>query len=102
MSTAGVPLSATLWRFEPAAWLFVRLVLAVAWVRGGWETVGDAGWTASPVGAAVTGSLTGAIEKSTAGPHPSVTHWYHPLASALFLPHAHFYPYLFSHAHPTT
>lgn len=94
MSTAGVPLSATLWRFEPAAWLFVRLVLAVAWVRGGWEKVGDAGWTASPVGAAVTGFLNGAIEKSTAGPHPEVPHWYHRLVQEFFLPNADVFAYL--------
>ena len=94
MSTAGVPLSATLWRFEPAAWLFVRLVLAGAWVRGGWEKVGDASWTASPVGAAVTGFLNGAIEKSTAGPHPEVPHWYHRLAQEFFLPNADVFAYL--------
>lgn len=63
MSAAGGAVRASLWRFEPATWLFVRLVLAVAWVRGGWEKVGDVGWTASPVGAAVTGFLNGAIDR---------------------------------------
>ena len=48
----------SLWRFGPVAWLFVRLVLAVEWVRGGWEKVGDPGWTASPVGAAVNGAAS--------------------------------------------
>jgi len=85
---------ASLWRFEPVAWLFVRLVLAVEWVRGGWEKVGDAGWTASPVGAAVNGFLNGAIEKSTAGPHPEVPHWYHRLAQEVFLPNADVFAYL--------
>jgi uncharacterized membrane protein YphA (DoxX/SURF4 family) len=89
---AGV--RATLWRFEPGGWLFVRLVLAVEWVRGGWEKVGEAGWTASPVGAAVEGFLNGAIEKSTAGPHPEVPHWYHRLAEDIFLPNADLLAYL--------
>ncbi|MCA9850841.1 MAG: DoxX family protein [Dehalococcoidia bacterium] len=94
MSAAGGAVRASLWRFEPATWLFVRLVLAVAWVRGGWEKVGDVGWTASPVGAAVTGFLNGAIEKSTAGPHPEVPHWYHRLAQDFFLPNADVFAYL--------
>lgn len=84
----------SLWRLEPLAWLFVRLVLAVEWVRGGWEKVGDPGWTASPVGAAVTGFLNGAIEKSTAGPHPEVPHWYHRLIQEMFLPNADVFGYL--------
>jgi thiosulfate dehydrogenase [quinone] large subunit len=84
----------SLWRFEPVAWLFVRLVLAVEWVRGGWEKVGDPGWTASPVGAAVNGFLNGAIEKSTAGPHPEVPHWYHRLIQEMFLPNADLFAYL--------
>ena len=85
---------ATLWRFEPGAWLFVRLVLAVEWVRAGWEKIGDPGWTASPVGAAVEGFLNGAIEKSTAGPHPEVPHWYHDLIVDVFLPNADLFAYL--------
>ncbi len=84
----------SLWRLEPVAWLFVRLVLAVEWVRGGWEKVGDPGWTASPVGAAVTGFLNGAIERSTAGPHPEVPHWYHGLVKEVFLPNADVFGYL--------
>lgn len=93
--TAVVPdVRATLWRFEPGGWLFVRLVLAIEWVRGGWGKVGDAGWTGSPVGAAVQGFLKGAIGKSTAGPHPEVPHWYHDLAEDLLLPNAQLFAYL--------
>lgn len=88
MSLAATGVRASLWRLEPVAWLFVRLVLAVEWMRGGWEKVGDAGWTASPVGAAVTGFLNGAIKKSTAEPHPEVPHWYHRLIREMFLPNA--------------
>ncbi|MCC6238088.1 MAG: DoxX family protein [Dehalococcoidia bacterium] len=87
----------TLWRFEPGAWLFVRLVLAVEWVRAGWEKVGDPGWTASPTGAAVEGFLRGAIEKSTAGAHPEVPHWYHDLIEDVFLPNTDLFAYLVSY-----
>ena len=86
MTAALAEVHATLWRFEPGAWLFVRLVLATEWVRGGWGKIGDLGWTALPVGAAVDGFLNGAIEKSTAGPHPEVPHWYHNLIEDVFLP----------------
>lgn len=88
MNATLAEVRATLWRFEPGAWLFVRLVLAVEWVRGGWEKIGDPGWTASPVGAAVEGFLNGAIEKSTVGPHPEVPHWYHDVIVDVFLPNA--------------
>lgn len=94
MSLAVADVRTSLWRIEPVAWLFVRLVLAVGWMRGGWEKIGDPGWTASPVGAAVTGFLNGAIEKSTAGPHPEVPHWYHRLAQEVFLPNADVFAYL--------
>lgn len=78
----------------PAVWLFIRLVLGVEWVRAGWEKIGDAGWTAAPRGAAVEGFLRGAIEKSTAGEHPEVQHWYHTLAEDVFLPNADILAYL--------
>lgn len=78
----------------PAGWLFIRLVLGVEWVRAGWEKIGDAGWTAAPVGAAVEGFLRGAIEKSTTGEHPEVQHWYHTLAEDVFLPNADIFAYL--------
>lgn len=94
MSLAVADVRTSLWRLEPVAWLFVRLVLAAGWMRGGWEKIGDPGWTASPVGAAVTGFLNGAIEKSTAGPHPEVPHWYHRLAEEIFLPNADVFAYL--------
>lgn len=85
---------ATLWTYEPAGWLFVRLVLAVEWIRAGWTKIGDAGWTSAPEGAAVQGFLNGAIEKSTAGEHPEVPHWYHDLIVDAFLPNAELFAYL--------
>lgn len=74
--------------FEAGAWLFVRLVLGVEWVRGGLEKVGQAGWTEPPLGRSVSGFLKGAIAKSTEGAHPEVPHWYHQLAEQVLLPNA--------------
>ena len=78
----------SLWRFEAGAWLFIRLVLGVAWVRAGWEKAGEPGWTAAPAGKAIAGFLQGAIAKSTEGAHPEVPHWYHTLLQDIFLPNA--------------
>ena len=81
-------------QLQAGGWLFVRLVLGFEWLRGGWEKLGDPGWTASPVGGAVEGFLNGAIARSTEGPHPEVPHWYHDLIEDLFLPNADLFAYL--------
>ena len=81
-------------RLEPAGWLFIRLALGFEWLRGGWEKIGDAGWTAAPAGRAVEGFLNGAIGKSTAGRYPEVPHWFHNLATDVFLPNAEPLAYL--------
>jgi thiosulfate dehydrogenase [quinone] large subunit len=78
---------------RPAAWLFVRLVLGVEWLRAGWEKLGDPGWTGDPTGAAVEGFLNGAIAKATGGAHPEVTGWYANLAEDVFLPNAELFAY---------
>lgn len=83
-------------RTEPAVWLFIRLVLGIEWLRGGWEKIGDPGWTAQPAGRAVEGFLNGAIAKSTAGRYPEVPHWFHSLANDVFLPNADLLAYLVS------
>lgn len=83
--------------FEAGAWLFVRLVLSVEWVRGGLEKVGQAGWTEPPVGRSVSGFLKGAIAKSTEGAHPEVPHWYHQLAEQVLLPNAEVFGILVSY-----
>lgn len=77
----------------PAAWLFVRLVLGVEWIRGGWEKIGDAGWTKAPVGGAVQGFLNGAIAKSQ-GERPEVQGWFADLTRDVFLPNAEVLAYL--------
>lgn len=82
--------------FVPAGWLFIRLVLGIEWLRGGWEKLGTPGWTAAPVGKAVGGFLNGAIAKSTQGQYPEVAHWFHDLAQDVFLPNVHLLAYLVS------
>lgn len=83
--------------FQAGAWLFVRLVLGIEWVRGGLEKVGQAGWTEPPLGRSVSGFLRGAIAKSTEGPHPEVPHWYHNLAEKVLLPNAELFGVLVSY-----
>jgi thiosulfate dehydrogenase [quinone] large subunit len=77
-----------------ASWLFVRIILGVEWMRGGWEKIGDPGWTKSPVGGAVEGFLRGAIAKSTEGEHPEVQVWFADLTRDAFLPNADVLAYL--------
>jgi thiosulfate dehydrogenase [quinone] large subunit len=77
----------------PAAWLFVRLLLGVEWLRGAQEKIGAAGWTADPTGSAVTGFLNGALAK-TSGAHPEVQAWFATLTNHVFLPHAVLFTYL--------
>lgn len=79
---------------EPTLWLFIRLAIGVEWLRGGWEKLGDPGWTAAPVGSAVEGFLNGAIAKSTAGRYPEVPHWFHNLATDVLLPNSQALAYL--------
>ena len=78
----------------PAGWVFVRMALGIEWLRGGWEKLGDPGWTAAPVGKAIEGFLAGAIAKSTEGRYPEVPHWFHNLAQDVFLPNAELLAYL--------
>ncbi len=76
-----------------AGWLFVRIILGVEWIRGGWEKIGDPGWTKAPVGGAVEGFLRGAIAKSE-GERPEVQGWFADLAGDVFLPNADVFAYL--------
>jgi thiosulfate dehydrogenase (quinone) large subunit len=71
--------------FAPGAWLFVRLVLGIEWLRAGIEKLGEPGWTASPQGGAVAGFLKGALAK-TGGAHPEVQGWFTGLTEQALLP----------------
>ena len=76
-----------------AGWLFIRLILGVEWIRGGWEKIGDGGWTTAPVGGAVESFLRGAIAKSE-GDRPEVQGWFADLTRDVFLPNADVLAYL--------
>jgi thiosulfate dehydrogenase [quinone] large subunit len=79
----------------PAIWLAVRFVLGIEFLRSGWEKLGDAGWTASPRGAAVEGFLNGVLSKAAqGGAHPEVEHWFAQLTQHVLLPHSTFFAYL--------
>ncbi len=78
----------------PVGWLAVRLVVGIEWLQAGLEKLGEPGWTASPVGAAVDGFLRAAVERATTGPHPEVPHWYYNLIVDVFLPNTDVFAYL--------
>jgi thiosulfate dehydrogenase [quinone] large subunit len=95
----AAPTTVPRWRTQvaelaPAGWVFVRMALGIEWLRGGWEKLGDPGWTAAPVGKATEGFLAGAIAKSTQGRYPEVPHWFHNLAQDVFLPNTELLAYL--------
>jgi thiosulfate dehydrogenase [quinone] large subunit len=73
----------SLWRFEAGAWLFVRLVFGIAWIRARWEKLGEPGWTAAPQGQGDRGIPTGCYRKS----RPSLTGTTN-LVQDIFLPNA--------------
>ena len=52
-------------------WLIVRLYVGWQWLSAGWDKLGAATWTGENAGAAITGFVNGALEK-TGGAHPDV------------------------------
>ncbi len=56
-------------------WTLVRLYLGWEWLMSGIGKVGSPAWTGDQAGAAITGFVRGALEK-TAGEHPDVQGWY--------------------------
>jgi thiosulfate dehydrogenase [quinone] large subunit len=63
-------------------WLIIRLYVGWEWLSAGWEKVTNPAWFGSSAGAALTGFVNGALQK-TGGAHPDVQWWY-----AWFLQHA--------------
>jgi len=74
-------------------WLVVRLYIGYEWFMAGWGKLGNAAWTGSSAGAAVSGFLNGALQK-TAGAHPDVSGWYGYLIQHIALPNAAAVSYL--------
>lgn len=76
-------------------WLIVRLYVGYEWVMAGWGKVRSSAWVGAHAGAAVTGFLTGALQKAL-GQHPDVSGWYAYFIQHVALPHAVLFSYLVS------
>lgn len=74
-------------------WLALRLYVGYIWLMAGWEKWQNPAWVGDKAGAAITGFLKGALEK-TAGEHPSVMAWYGTFIENIALPHATAFSYL--------
>jgi thiosulfate dehydrogenase [quinone] large subunit len=74
-------------------WLILRLYVGWQWLEAGWGKLGSAGWTGDNAGAAITGFVQGALDK-TGGAHPDVQAWYAWFLENLVLPNTAFWAYL--------
>lgn len=74
-------------------WLVLRLYLGWEWLSAGWGKLNNPAWTGSKTGAAITGFVNGALQK-TSGEHPDVQSWYAWFLSHLVLPYPVFWSYL--------
>lgn len=74
-------------------WLPLRLYAGWQWLVAGWGKLGNPAWTGSNAGAALTGFVGGALEK-TSGAHPDVQGWYAWFLENLVLPNAAFWSHL--------
>lgn len=77
------------------AWLWIplRLYAGWQWLAAGWNKLGNSVWTGEQAGAAVTGFVQGALQK-TGGAHPDVQGWYASFLENLVLPNAAFWSQL--------
>ena len=69
-----------------ALWLLVRLYLGYEWLMAGWDKIHNPAWAGSGAGAAITGFVNGALQK-TSGAHPDVQWWYAAFLQNAVLPH---------------
>lgn len=74
-------------------WLIARVYIGYEWLIAGWEKVISPAWTGATAGSAVTGFLTGALQK-TIGSHPDVSSWYAFFIQHVALPNAAIFSYL--------
>lgn len=75
-----------------SAWVWVvpRLWLGWRWLEAGMAKVGNPAWTGAQAGAAITGFIQGALQR-TAGEHPEVAGWYASFLKNVVLPNAPFW-----------
>lgn len=76
-------------------WLPLRLYAGWQWLSAGWGKLGNPAWTGENAGAALSGFVQGALQK-TAGAHPDVQGWYAAFLENLVLPNASFWSHLVS------
>ncbi|PNY79547.1 DoxX family protein [Deinococcus koreensis] len=76
-------------------WLLLRVYVGWMWLEAAWgKLTNPAGvWVGAKAGAAVSGFLTGALNK-TAGEHPDVQGWYAWFIEHVALPNAALFSYL--------
>ena len=76
-------------------WAILRIYLGYEWLVAGWgKFTNPAGvWVGAKAGAAVTGFIKAALEK-TAGDHPDVSGWYAGFLQQVALPNAVLFSYL--------
>ncbi len=68
-------------------WLIVRLYVGYEWLMAGWGKLNNPAWIGDSSGTAITGFLTGALNKAS-GAHPDVQSWYADFINNVALPHA--------------
>jgi thiosulfate dehydrogenase [quinone] large subunit len=74
-------------------WAALRVYLGWSWLEAGWGKVTNPAWVGERAGAAVSGFLSRALEKTT-GEHPDVTGWYAWFIEKVALPNAKIFSYL--------
>jgi len=76
-------------------WLILRIYLGWEWLQAGWGKLHNPAWTGNNAGAALTGFINGALQK-TGGAHPDVQGWYGSFLQNVVLPNVHVWSYLVS------
>lgn len=74
-------------------WLLVRIYVGWAWLTAGWAKVTSSSWVGEEAGAALSGFVQGALQK-TGGAHPDVQSWYAAFLESAVLPYAEVWSYL--------
>jgi thiosulfate dehydrogenase [quinone] large subunit len=74
-------------------WVVVRVYLGYQWLMAGIGKIGAPAWTGSNAGAAISGFVGGALQKTT-GDHPDVQGWYAWFLENLVQPNTEFFAYV--------
>lgn len=73
-------------------WFIVRLYVGWEWLVAGWGKVFSSAWTGEGAGAAISGFVNGALQK-TGGAHPDVSGWYATFLQNSVLPYVKVWSY---------